>query len=234
MKLLNQAEAQNIDLELFNDYKFSVDQLMELAGLSVATALSKAYPVKDLKNPSKKVLICCGPGNNGGDGLVAARHLQMFGYDPVIFYPKQPSKDLFINLTTQCKKMGIDFLEELPDFENINGTYNFIVDAIFGFSFKGNIRPPFDTVILTLKNVKIPIASVDVPSGWDVENGNPDGVQPDFLISLTAPKLCAAKFQGNYHFLGGRFVPTALKEKYQLDLPVYPGTECCVLLPSIK
>lgn len=75
MKYLNQTEAQNIDQELFNEYAFSVDQLMELAGLSVAVALAKTYPKQE---GSVKILICSGPGNNGGDGLVAARHLKMF------------------------------------------------------------------------------------------------------------------------------------------------------------
>lgn len=76
MKYLTQDEAQKIDQELFNEFAFSVDQLMELAGLSVALALTKAYPLSADK-PSD-VLVCCGPGNNGGDGLVAARHLKMF------------------------------------------------------------------------------------------------------------------------------------------------------------
>lgn len=44
MKYLNQTEAINVDLELFNEYKFSVDQLMELAGLSCATSVAKCYP----------------------------------------------------------------------------------------------------------------------------------------------------------------------------------------------
>ena len=75
MKYLTQDEAQKIDQELFNEYSFSVDQLMELAGLSVAVALTKAYP----RGPSHpNLLVCSGPGNNGGDGLVAARHLKMF------------------------------------------------------------------------------------------------------------------------------------------------------------
>ena len=47
---------------------------MYYLGLSVATAIAKAYPVTS-KN---EVLICCGPGNNGGDGLVAAKHLTLF------------------------------------------------------------------------------------------------------------------------------------------------------------
>lgn len=61
------------------------------AGLSVAQAIQKTYSTQ--KHP--RVLVCCGPGNNGGDGLVAARHLFHFGYQPSIFYPKQSSKDLY-------------------------------------------------------------------------------------------------------------------------------------------
>lgn len=66
-----------IDQELFNEYSFSVDQLMELAGLSCATAVAKAYPVSQMTNHGT-VLVISGPGNNGGDGLVCARHLKMF------------------------------------------------------------------------------------------------------------------------------------------------------------
>lgn len=61
-RYLSQKEATAVDQELFNDYKFSVDQLMELAGLSCATAFARVYP-------KGKVLVLCGPGNNGGDGL---------------------------------------------------------------------------------------------------------------------------------------------------------------------
>lgn len=67
-----------------------------------------------------------------------------------------------------------------------------------------------------------------------MENGSTDGINPDVLISLTAPKLCASKFRGERHYLGGRFVPKALEEKYHLDLPLFPDTECVVLLPKIK
>lgn len=73
---------------------------------------------------------------------------------------------------------------------------------------------------------------MDIPSGWNVETGEPEegGVKPQLLISLTAPKKCATQFEGRFHYLGGRFVPPKLACKYQLDLPEYPGTECCVSL----
>ena len=75
-----QEESQKVDEELMGPLGFSVDQLMELAGLSCATALASEYP----PSSHARVLIVCGPGNNGGDGLVAGRHLHHFGYKPQV------------------------------------------------------------------------------------------------------------------------------------------------------
>jgi hypothetical protein len=55
-------------------------------------------------------------------------------------------------------------------------------------------------------------------------------MQPDMLVSLTAPKLAAKAFKGRHHYLGGRFVPPAIREKYNLVLPAYPGTAQCVAI----
>lgn len=230
IKYLGQEEAQHIDEELFSEYGFSVDQLMELAGLSCATAVTRAYPLTSLVKATPSVLVICGPGNNGGDGLVCARHLKLFGYEPTVLYPKRPSKPLFQGLTTQCQKMEIPFLTEMPEAEVIDEVYNVVVDAIFGFSFKGAVRDPFGSILDILKKTTIPVASIDIPSGWDVEEGSVDGLQPDMLISLTAPKKSASLFRGRYHFLGGRFVPPGLERKYQLQLPQYSGTDCVLLL----
>ncbi|KAJ6652263.1 hypothetical protein lerEdw1_012771 [Lerista edwardsae] len=231
LKYLGQKEAQAIDQELFEEYKFSVDQLMELAGLSCATAIAKVYPPSSFTTSQPAVLIICGPGNNGGDGLVCARHLKMFGYQPTLFYPKRTNKPLFEGLTTQCTKMDIPFLSEFPsEAAVIDEIYGLVVDAIFGFSFQGAVREPFATILSTLEQVTVPIASIDIPSGWDVEKGNPNGLQPDMLISLTAPKAAAKQFSGRYHFLGGRFVPAALQKKYALNLPAYPETDCVLRL----
>ncbi|CAG8444415.1 12681_t:CDS:2 [Funneliformis mosseae] len=195
-------------------------KLMELAGLSVAQAITRVYD--NSKYP--RALICCGPGNNGGDGLVAARHLFHFGYKPNIYYPKPTKKELYERLVIQCQNLKIPITAELSD-----STFNdndLIIDAIFGFSFSGEVRQPFDQVIQRLKGTKLPIVSVDIPSAWDVEKGNIDnrGFTPSMLISLTAPKLCAKHFNGK-HFLGGRFVPPELERKFELNLPSYPGTD---------
>jgi len=230
LKFLSQEEATKIDEELFNEYSFSVDQLMELAGLSSAIALARVYPVSQLSKGAT-VLVCVGPGNNGGDGLVCARHLKMFGYSPSVYYPKRTNKPLFQNLTKQCQQMDIPFLLFLPESQLITEAFNFVVDAIFGFSFQGPIRGDFVDVLEKLKKVEIPVGSIDIPSGWDVERGDPDGLKPELLISLTAPKKCAVHFTGKYHFLGGRFIPPNMALKYGLHLPHYPGADLIVELP---
>lgn len=123
-----------------------------------------------------------------------------------------------------------------------------ILDAIFGFSFKPPVRAPFDEVLLLLAQSKLPIVSVDIPSGWDVERGKPtdplpgpatngpsekkiNALNPDVLVSLTAPKEGVREYRGK-HFLGGRFVPKSLDEKYGLNLPEYPGTDLIVELAT--
>jgi NAD(P)H-hydrate epimerase len=96
----------------------------------------------------------------------------------------------------------------VEDLQNALQSSDVILDAIFGFSFKPPIRAPFDKVLPLLTESRLPIVSVDIPSGWDVEKGNDLGVglKPDVLVSLTAPKEGVKDFTGR-HFLGGRFVP---------------------------
>ncbi|GAX14510.1 hypothetical protein FisN_11Hu027 [Fistulifera solaris] len=232
---LSASAAAALDAELMSEPGFTLEQLMELAGLAVAEAV---YTVVEERRPSQqvkpKILVICGPGNNGGDGLVAARHLILFGYECVVVYPKRSSKQHFVNLQKQCEDMGIAVLNGMPDdFEDRSGEYAAIVDSIFGFSFHGEPRAPFDDILLQLKKAQdcALVVSVDVPSGWDVDEGDVAGFgfSPQVLISLTAPKGCAMSFEGR-HFVGGRFVPPYLEEKYQFRMPRYPGTSQVVEL----
>jgi len=229
VKYLNQSEAISIDKDLFEKYKFSVDQLMELAGQSCAIAIAKCYP--PYAESSNNILVCCGPGNNGGDGLVCARHLVILGYTPEVYYPKRTSNRLYDNLLHQCRENDVKILDSIESFRDLK-EYRIIVDALFGFSFEPPVRAEFVPIIDILKSTKVSVCSIDIPSGWNVENGPPveGGVEPEMLISLTAPKNCAKSFRGKYHYLGGRFVPKKLELEYNLDLPKYSATELVVLL----
>ncbi|VDN00797.1 unnamed protein product [Thelazia callipaeda] len=228
ISFLSQADAISLDKELFSTYAFSVDQLMELAGLSCAHAVANSFN-------KAKVLVLCGPGNNGGDGFVCARHLKLFGFEPYIYYPKQSQSELMKRLVTQTQKMNILHLDEsiIKSPLDMKTKFNLVVDALFGFSFKPPLRQPFDQLIDAVNKSSLPVVAVDIPSGWDVEKGPLDGqlaLNPDILVSLTAPKLCAKYFRGQAHYIGGRFVPEALASKYNLRLPDYPGTDCIVKL----
>ncbi|KAJ1336068.1 NAD(P)H-hydrate epimerase [Microdochium nivale] len=222
----------------------------------------------------KRILVACGPGNNGGDGLVAARHLFHYGYEPSIYYPKQGSNELYqpilvlrpsteapkilsilipSSMTFVCKWLRLALLTtalmqrlskqlrdlEIPfvdDFLEAEQSADHIVDAIFGFSFSGEVREPFPAVIKALEETRRPVTSVDAPSSWSIESGPPgSGVgskfMPDFLISLTAPKPLVKHFQGR-HFIGGRFVSPAIAKKYDLEIPDYQGLDQVAEVPS--
>ncbi|KAG9244637.1 apolipo protein A-I binding protein [Calycina marina] len=222
LKTLSAMNAAALDKDLMSIGAFSIDQLMELAGLSVSQAVYRVHPPKS----GRRILVACGPGNNGGDGLVAARHLWHYGYKPTIYYPKQGKNDLYERLATQLKNLSIPFIE---DFHSALKETDHVVDAIFGFSFSGEVREPFPAVITGLEKASVPVTSVDAPSSWNIESGPPSegpGAEfvPEVLVSLTAPKPLVKWYTGR-HFIGGRFVSPDLKEKYDLKLPEYEGID---------
>ncbi|KAF2199729.1 meiotically up-regulated gene 182 protein [Delitschia confertaspora ATCC 74209] len=231
LKTLSAKNAAALDQELMSTGAFSIDQLMELAGLSVSQAVFQLQPL----NRGKRILVACGPGNNGGDGLVAARHLFHYGYQPTVYYPKQSKNELYHRLTKQLKDLKVPFTD---NFQEAVQQTDHIVDAIFGFSFSGSVREPFPSVIAALADTKKPVLSVDAPSSWNIESGPPDSgpgksFHPDALISLTAPKPLVKWFKGR-HFIGGRFLSPEMAEKYDLDLPKYEGIDQIVEVEAVN
>jgi NAD(P)H-hydrate epimerase len=230
---LTQRQAAALDEDLMNPetYGFSLDQLMELAGLSVAAAVRDAYPPSLASTAAPtRVLVLAGPGNNGGDGLVAARHLTHFGYRVTVCYPKQTDKPIFKGLVTQLRALGVPIWggEELvarareaspaasggaaaaaaSSLPSLRPLFDVAVDAVFGFSYSGGApRAPFAEPLALLSPAANPppVVAVDLPSGWHVEKGDEGGadalgagvpgLRPDVLVSLTAPKLAARRFE---------------------------------------
>ncbi|KAK2801987.1 hypothetical protein FQN50_007545 [Emmonsiellopsis sp. PD_5] len=229
LKTINAKDAASLDKDLMEEGAFSLDQLMELAGLSVSQAVYKVHPPSKGRN----ILVACGPGNNGGDGLVAARHLAHYGYKPTVYYPKQGKNELYERLKTQLHTLSIPIITTTTTtpttLPTTLATTDLIIDAIFGFSFSGPLRDPFPSLITTFETTHIPILSIDAPSSWDIESGPPkEGpgakFMPQTLVSLTAPKPLVRWYRGR-HFLGGRFLTQGVAERYGLVVPEYPGVE---------
>jgi NAD(P)H-hydrate epimerase len=234
MQYLSAQEAAELDKTLMSDsVGFELAQLMELAGLSVAQAAHTMLQDRMDKTPAK-VLVICGPGNNGGDGLVAARHLQQLGHDAQVWYPKQKT-GIYEGLVKQLRHLTMPVHTDSEHPPEAFDSFDLIVDAIFGFSFSGGVRAPFDAIIKALSDTKTPMLSVDVPSSWDLKAGQPKSgtgsrFSPAALISLSAPKTFAAGFQGR-HFLGGRFLSPKLQAQY--GLPAYRGLDQVIELGKL-
>ncbi|KAM9685381.1 LOW QUALITY PROTEIN: yjeF N-terminal domain-containing protein 3 [Trichechus inunguis] len=234
-RFLSIAQAAALERELLEDYRFGRQRLAELCDHASAVAVTKVFPLAALSRKQRTVLVVCGPEQNGAVGLVCARHLQVFEYEPTIFYPMRSLDPLLHrDLTTQCEKMDIPFLSYLPmEVQLINDVYGLAVDAVLGPGTElGEVGGPCTRVLATLKLLSIPLVSLDIPSGWDAETGSDaeDGLRPDVLVSVAASKRCAGRFSGRHHFVAGRFVPDDVRRKLALRLPGYTRTDCVVAL----
>lgn len=222
---INSSVAKQIDESLMTQPGFSIDSLMELAGLSVAQAAHNFIETQPGLSTSdintKSILILCGSGNNGGDGLVAARHLKHFYYEPVVVMPTTKKSVLMDNLTKQCADLEIPIMTTLPNNDSATN-YKLVIDSLFGFSFSGPVRQPYSEIISFLSKTNIPVLSVDIPSGWDVDHGDiyDTKFKPRALISLTLPKLCT-KFYDGIHYIGGRFISSKTAQQFNIKLPNY-------------
>ena len=173
---LGRKESQKLDQEAIEKLTIPSIVLMENAGRGVADILLSQYT-------SGKVVICCGKGNNAGDGFVVARHLdnQNIPVQVLLFSsPDDLARDAHINYQIAVNS-GIvvehcAFKESFTkEIENQLAQAGWIVDAIFGTGLVGNVRSPYDEIIATMNASKIPILAIDIPSGLDCDTGKPLG-----------------------------------------------------------
>jgi len=164
--------------------------LMENAGRSVAELISKKY------SSDQKVYIFCGPGNNGGDGFVVARHLFNKGYEVKVFLgcPQEKVKgDAAINLKIDSN-MGIEIkeitsLSQLPSSE-IEKSQVILVDAILGTGAKGAPRGIFGEMVNLINRSRGNKIAVDIPTGVDADTGEVAGeaVRANYTVTFGYPK----------------------------------------------
>lgn len=190
MKLLTSRQAKAIDIKAKEQFGISTLVLMENAGRSVAEEAMKSLRGR------KPVAIFCGKGNNGGDGLVAARHLLARGIKPDVF--------LAGNICDVCNeaKINLDILIKLKqkiievNENNLSlvkkriSKYSLIVDALLGVGLKGEVKAIFRDLIGIINNSKAYILAVDVPSGLDATTGKVLGccVKADKTVTFVAKK----------------------------------------------
>ncbi len=192
--------------------KYAIEQigvpsvvLMENAGRGAAEVLRSL-------GIAGKVVICCGKGNNGGDGLVIARHLTNWGFDVVSLLfadPDQLSPDARIhwqivqNMSLTWKVISEANLDEMAQ---MFAQADWIVDALFGTGLTGPLRPPFDRVVEQINSAGKRVLAVDIPSGLDCDKGEPLGptVRAAHTVTFVAQKQgfanpTAAAFTGEVH-----------------------------------
>jgi len=140
----------------------SILNLMENAGRGVAEIARRDFGVT-----GKKVLVACGTGNNGGDGVVAARLLADEARVTVLL-AKTARDFTTIEAKTNFERLGsgVKIVEAAKDSERLIGEASLIIDSLLGIGLEGEIREPYATLIDQMNASGKPILSVDVPSGF--------------------------------------------------------------------
>lgn len=153
----------------------SILELMENAGKAVADVARRELGVA-----GKRVLVVCGTGNNGGDGLVAARYLSEDTRVEVLLARPEDQ------IATEEARANLERLGDVPirvgldESEAAMARADVIVDALLGIGTEGAIREPFATLIRDMNASGKPVLSVDVPSGF----GADAQVRPTATVAL--------------------------------------------------
>jgi len=169
------AEADRVAIEEFG---IDVVALMENAGLQVGVLARKM-----LGGSVAGRRVCCvaGKGNNGGDGLVTARHLRNWGarVRVVLGAEKRDLRDVPAIQLRVLEKMGVEIEGPGGGFDNTE----LLVDALLGCGSKGNPREPVAGLISSVNSSGIPVLAVDIPSGLDATTGEPN--EPCIVANAT-------------------------------------------------
>jgi len=172
----------------------SVSALMENAGKAVAEEVKKILGTFD----RQRILILIGPGNNGGDGLVAARYLHDWGAKVSLYlFSQRPVDDANFKLVQERDITYIDITqdENMGKLSEILLSTDTIIDALFGTGKSRALRDTFLQALGTVGKAKkkrpdLRIIALDLPSGLDADTGavDPACLYADYTITLGFPK----------------------------------------------
>jgi NAD(P)H-hydrate epimerase len=208
--VLTRAEVRDLDRRAVEQFGMNSLVLMENAGRGATDVLCSL----GIDGP---VVICCGKGNNAGDGFVVARHLELRGFEVRVLAwstPEQLTPDAAANAKI-LQKLGIAiaWLSNAETDPTAAQTLAdacrgaaWIVDALLGTGATGSPRSPLDGVIRTLNDSGVPIFALDVPSGLDCDTGEPAAptirARHTCTFAAIKPGLilpAAAEFVGRLH-----------------------------------
>lgn len=181
-RALTRDEVREVDRRAIEELGLPGLVLMENAGLGLTRAVLRELGPARTPSAGARVLIACGGGNNGGDGLVLARHLQLAGHDPRVVYCGDRARadrrgDAGVNLTV-VERAGIP-LEEARDGPALAAALArlspaaLLVDALYGTGLAGPLREPGLGLVRALAAAGLPTLAVDIPSGLDCDTGQP-------------------------------------------------------------
>jgi hydroxyethylthiazole kinase-like uncharacterized protein yjeF len=189
MKILTAEEMGAADRRSVEE-GVPVAQLMENAGAAVALFCLRRFAVEGW------VVVLAGKGNNGGDGMVAARHLAEGGRRVRVALlgsagelQREPTK-----AWVDAVAAGVE-VRELSDEDGLRGALgdaSLVVDAVVGTGFKPPLRGLAEVAQKLLADTDVPVVAVDLPSGWDADSREEKAAgafRADAVVTFVAPKL---------------------------------------------
>lgn len=192
MRILTAAEMHACDERTVEQWGQTWESLMEHAGAAVAGFALRQFP------NAVRIAVLCGKGNNGGDGLVAARHLEASGKQVRIVLLAAPEqlqsepRAMYEKLPTALRDSVFVLHEADPALEHFLAGTDLFLDAIFGTGFHPPMRGAAVGMRDKIAGLAAPVLSVDLPSGWDADATamHTDGAfRSDAVVTFTAPKL---------------------------------------------
>ena len=190
MKVVTAAEMREIDKKSEEEYGISGELLMGFAGRAAASSVLKNFP------GSKSIAVLAGTGNNGGDGFAAAYFLASAGASVKIFLcggaALSKAAALFHSI---CLKSGIEIKEGTPG--ALNG-FDLVIDALLGTGFNGPAREWAAVAIAMINSSKLPVVSLDIPSGLPSDGEAPtwDTVKASLTVTMGLPKISLVTWPG--------------------------------------
>jgi hydroxyethylthiazole kinase-like uncharacterized protein yjeF len=190
MKIVSAAEMREIDRVTSQHFGVPSLTLMENAGTAVAEFVASEYP------SARRVGVICGKGNNGGDGLVAARKLHGAGKEVRVVLLAERS-ELRGDAAEMFTKLPVAPVQ-VTSSQGLNGesaraafNVDVLIDAILGTGFRPPVSGLYAEAIHTLNATSTPVVAVDIPSGADADvMGDQVGAvaKADAVVTFTAPR----------------------------------------------